>query len=334
MDVPIAVQTLARHIEEHPLAGIRRHAAVSWPAPRLHPTNADVVIVEDHGGFAYGGNKVRHLDLILGLALAKGADVALTAAGSHSNLCRVLAAACRYLGIDVHLVQRGTPSSRPTGNQILSSLAGAAVDRIPVSDPFSPAQDELVERIAEDYRKAGRNPFVIDVRDAHAPLSALAETALLSEVDLPWIPNTVVVASGAGSTAAGLLLSIAARGWDTQLLAVSTNVHAGTLRGRILSIAERTAIRAGLEPGALGLDQRLFVTDAFVGGGHGVPTAAAAAAAARTGRTTGIFLDATYTGKAMAALLDSPSTGRTCFVHTGGGPTVFQEYETQPLGQG
>ncbi len=327
MNATSAVATLNRCVAAHPSAGIRRQSAIAWPTPRLHPTNADVIILEDHGGFAYGGNKVRHLDLILGQALSEGADVALTAAGSHSNLCRVLVAGCRYLGIDVHLVQRGVPSSRPTGNQILGQLAGAPVERIDVIDPFSPAQDERVAEIAEFYRKEGRTPFIVDVRSTHAPISALAETALLSEVYLPWVPDTVVVAASAGSTAAGLLLAIAARDWDTRLLAVSTSGDASMLRQRILDIAERTAVWAGLESDALGLDHRLVVTDEFTGGGHGVPTAAAAAAANRTARTTGIFLDGTYTGKAMAALLASKSTGRTCFVHTGGGPTVFQDYE-------
>jgi L-cysteate sulfo-lyase len=233
----------------------------------------------------------------------------------------------RYLGVDVHLVQRGTPPSRPTGNQVLSHLAGAPVDRIAVSDPFSPAQDQRVAEIAETYRSAGRTPFIVDVRRTHAPISALAETALLSEVDLPWIPDTVVVAASAGSTAAGLLLAIAARDWDTELLAVSASGDASMIRRRILDIAERTAVWAGLNPAALSLDHRLTVTDEFTGGGHGVPTAAAAAAAARTARTTGLFLDGTYTGKAMAALLVSTSTGRTCFIHTGGGPTVFQNDE-------
>lgn len=322
-----AVVTLDRCVAAHPVAGIRRQSAVAWSTPRLHPTNADVIILEDHGGFAYGGNKVRHLDLILGQAISEGADVALTAAGSHSNLCRVLVAGCRYLGIDVHLVQRGVPSARPTGNQILSQIAGAPVERIDVSDPFSPAQDERVAEIAESYRRKGRTPFIVDVRSTHAPLSALAETAILAEVELPWVPNTVVVAASAGSTAAGLLLAIAARDWDTELLAVSTSGDGSMLRRRILEIAERTAIWTGLDPDALGLDHRLVVTDVFAGGGHGVPTAAAADAADRTARTTGLFLDKTYTGKAMAALLASTSTGRTCFIHTGGGPTVFQEYE-------
>ena len=328
VDVP-PLDALASTVRDHPSIGIHRSQGVAWQTPRLHPTTADVVIVEDHGGFAFGGNKVRHLDLILGLARNEGADVAITAAGAQSNLCRVLAAACCYVGMDVHLVQRGDQPWNNTGNQALYELTGASVDRVATDDPFSEAQDQLVAVLAERYRGSGRRPFIVDVRREHAPVSALAQTQLLAEVDLPWVPDTLVVAASAGSTAAGLLLSVAVRGWHTRLLAVSASIEAATLRRRVLRIAERAATAAGFDAEPLRLGERLFVTDEFLGGGHGVRTASATAAATHTARQSGIFLDGTYTGKAMAALLAQPSPGRTCFIHTGGGPTIFLDPTTQ-----
>ena len=59
---------------------------------------------DDCTGLAFGGNKTRHNEFLLGAALAEGADYFVWGAGVQSNNCRQTVAACVKAGIPIHLV--------------------------------------------------------------------------------------------------------------------------------------------------------------------------------------------------------------------------------------
>jgi 1-aminocyclopropane-1-carboxylate deaminase/D-cysteine desulfhydrase-like pyridoxal-dependent ACC family enzyme len=66
----------------------------------------------------------------------------------------------------------------------------------------------------------------------------------------------------------------------------------------------------------------------FIGAGYGIPSPEAAEAIRLVGRTEGVLLDPTYTGKAMAGLLEHLRCGlvpyrSVVFLHTGGEPAFF-----------
>ena len=71
------------------------------------------------------------------------------------------------------------------------------------------------------------------------------------------------------------------------------------------------------------------VDDSFVGGGYGVPTEASTGAIELLARTEALFLDPTYTAKAMAALIAYVRAGAfkptetLLFWHTGGQVGLF-----------
>ena len=70
-------------------------------------------------------------------------------------------------------------------------------------------------------------------------------------------------------------------------------------------------------------------TDSFVGGGYGVPTPTSMEAASLLARTEALFLDQTYTAKAMAGLIARVRSGAfrdaetVLFWHTGGQVGMF-----------
>jgi D-cysteine desulfhydrase len=67
-------------------------------------------------------------------------------------------------------------------------------------------------------------------------------------------------------------------------------------------------------------EDRVDLVDAR-GPGFGLPSAGGAEAARLAARTEGLLLDATYTAKAFAVLVDlitSGASGTTVFLHTGG----------------
>ncbi|MBQ0989585.1 hypothetical protein [Micromonospora sp. H61] len=74
-----------------------------------------------------------------------------------------------------------------------------------------------------------------------------------------------------------------------------------------------------VEPDALRID------GTQVGAGYRTLTGAVRAALEVTARTEGVFLDPTYTGRAMAALLAGsfPHGDRVVFLHSGGLPGLF-----------
>ena len=54
---------------------------------------------DDQTGLAFGGNKARKLDFIMGDVLKKKSDVVITTGGLQSNWCRSTAAAARRMNV-------------------------------------------------------------------------------------------------------------------------------------------------------------------------------------------------------------------------------------------
>jgi 1-aminocyclopropane-1-carboxylate deaminase/D-cysteine desulfhydrase-like pyridoxal-dependent ACC family enzyme len=85
----------------------------------------------------------------------------------------------------------------------------------------------------------------------------------------------------------------------------------------------------GVDPTALAPGTPIEIDDAFVGAGYGVPTAASREAIDLVARTEAIFLDPTYTAKAMAGLIayvrqqKFASSQTILFWHTGGQVGLF-----------
>ena len=79
---------------------------------------------EDLLPLAFGGNKLRNLETLVGAALAAGADCLVTAGRRWSNHCRLTAAAGAIAGLDVHLVLSGPPADRPIPADGSTSCSG------------------------------------------------------------------------------------------------------------------------------------------------------------------------------------------------------------------
>ena len=87
--------------------------------------------------------------------------------------------------------------------------------------------------------------------------------------------------------------------------------------------------RAGLSGTRALADANVEIDDGFVGEGYGVPTPQSREAIELLARTEALFLDPTYTSKAMAGLIDHWRRGRfkntdtVLFWHTGGQVGLF-----------
>jgi 1-aminocyclopropane-1-carboxylate deaminase/D-cysteine desulfhydrase-like pyridoxal-dependent ACC family enzyme len=301
-----------------PVAELSRLRDALHASPRLLIKRDDAI------PFGFGGNKVRKLAFVAGRAVSDGADLLITCGGVQSNHARATAAAATYLGLSCALVANGEPPQRLTGNALLDQLLGARVTYVAGRDDRAPE----MERLAADARRDGRRPFVIPL-GASTPLGALgfvhAMAELAGQIDPP---DVIVHATSSGGTQAGLVAGCRALGWRTRVLGISADEAPEALAPRIQTIL------SGFSELVPDLNDRiaegpLEIDAAFVGEGYGIPTPESRRALERLARTEAIFLDPTYTSKAMAGLIAHLERGAfegcrsVLFWHTGGQAGLF-----------
>lgn len=300
-----------------PVEEMPRLAAALPNAPRLLVKRDDAI------GFAFGGNKVRKMRYVAAEALREHADALVTCGGVQSNHARVTAAAAAKLGLKCILIANGEPPARPTANALLDRLLGAEVRYVASREERPGAMD----RAAAELRAAGHRPFVIPI-GASTPLGAAAYVQAVRELlDQTPPPDVIVHSTSSGGTQAGLVAGCALAGIPTRVVGISADESSSVLQRDVRSILE------GLGP-LLGVGKNLagspvHIDDRFVGAGYGVPTDESREAIELTARTEAIFLDPTYTAKAMAGLIGAVRAAEfgpretVLFWHTGGQVGLF-----------
>ena len=296
-----------------------RLAAILGGGPTLLVKRDDAI------PFAFGGNKVRKLALVAGKAKADGADTLITAGGVQSNHARATAAAAARLGMRAILVANGSPPPSPTANALLDRLLGAEIVYVPTRDERRPKMEELVERCRAEHRR----PFPIPI-GASTPLGALAFALAVAEVvDAMPPPDVIVHASSSGGTQAGLVAGCRLLGLRTRVLGISADDSAASLQAEVRAIVSGVADLLRVDPSSLARGTPIEVDDRFVGECYGIPTDASREAIEIVARTEAIFLDPTYTAKAMAGLIAYVRQQRfvegqtILFWHTGGQVGLF-----------
>ncbi|MBI3746167.1 MAG: pyridoxal-phosphate dependent enzyme [Chloroflexi bacterium] len=288
---------------------------------------------EDLLPLAFGGNKLRNLEFLVGAAVAQGADSLVTSGRRWSNHCRLTAAAGARAGLAVHLVLSGPPApgaghqALPNPGRTLDELLGATVVQLPTANRA--ARDAAVAGLVAGLRRDGRSPYVIPVGGTGLPGAAgqvLAGLELLDQaVARGAMPDAVVAPSATGGTQAGLLAGLRAGGSTAAVVGVLVACPDGELRPAIEATLAALAPLTGMAipPAEIELD------GSALGDGYGRPTAAAHAATELLARTEGLLVDPIYTAKALAALIAGVRSGRwdgrrVAFWHAGGTPGLFE----------
>ena len=275
--------------------------------------------------FGFGGNKVRKLALVAAQALADGADTLITAGGVQSNHARATASAAARLGLRAVLVANGEPPRPLTANALLDDLLGAEVVYVPSRDARAP----MMQQIAERLRREGRTPFVIPI-GASTPLGALAFALAVAElIDQLPAPDVIVHATSSGGTQAGLVAGCRLLNLHTRVVGISADDPSAQLEAQVRTIVSGVWDLLEVDAVPVSGGTEIEVDDRFVGDGYGIPTEESRDALRLAARTEAIFLDPTYTAKAMAGLLASIRERRftqqetVVFWHTGGQPGLF-----------
>ena len=295
---------------------------------------------DDQTGLAFGGNKARKLEFVIADALMKKSDVIITWAGIQSNWCRQTAAAARAFGINPILVLFKRPEAPAgyDGNLLLDFILDADIRIIKPKEDEEINTEEIINRIAEDEREKGNNPYIVPVGGSRVggsmvePLGAISYTKAFLEIYREAKKKKIrishiILATGSGGTQAGLIVGAKALGTSIEIVGISVSREKASVKENVSTIANDTAETLGLRM-TFSPDE-VVVFDEYLGEGYGILNQEIADAIRLIAKKEGIILDPVYTGKAMAGMLDLIKKGYltksdgVVFLHTGGTPALF-----------
>ena len=289
---------------------------------------------DDCTGLAMGGNKARQLEYYFGEALQQNADTVLITGAVQSNFVRMAAAAAAKLDLDCHIqleerVGDAGADYRQSGNVLLDRILGATIHTYPKGEDEDGA-DANLKMIADELRSTGRQPYIIPLAPGHPPLGALGYVRAAEEIldqlgDLEDEIDHIFVASGSGSTHAGLLFGLRSLNWLKPVIGVCVRRNRTLQHDRISNRCREVAELLDMDNPVTSEDIR--ITDETFAPGYGKLNDQTLEAIDLCARREGLLLDPVYTGKSMAACLkhvrNIEKSQSTLFIHTGGTPGLF-----------
>ena len=325
-----------------------RLSLASYPTPleylpRLsRELNRDVFIKRDDViGPAMGGNKTRKLEYLLADAQKRSAKKVVTFGGLQSNHARLTAAACATLGFESHLFYFAKKPATWEGNLLINDLVGSYRHFIPFGGNTS--QDLTLETTIRLVKiiatlRLGAHYFI--PVGGHNWLGCLGYARAALEIDaqaraMKIEKARIVLAVGTGGTLAGLLAGLNLIDSPLKLLGIDIGKLWKGFPKSIAHLANEIYdhLRLGDVP-----TERLYrfgaadvpmIENRYVGQGYAIPNESTMNAIRKLARLEGIILDAIYTGKAFAGMLDMIARNEIAkdepiiFLHTGGLPGLF-----------
>lgn len=268
-----------------------------------------------------GGNKARMVLKIAEEIDRCGCDSIVTTGGVQSNHARAAALIAAEKGWKCKLVLHGDPEllKKPTGNLVLACLSGADIEIVDPSE-INPT----MKRAFQELQDNGFHPYEIP-GGGHCLAGGVAYIEALEEVarqcdSLHWKPNYIVLASGNGTTQAGLICGVEKLGWDTSVIGISA-VRPSSVGARIVEeMCQQLFDHLDIEMARFEVDFR----DEWIGEGYERASQEVLETISWAALTEGIILDPTYTGKAFTGMLKLVESGeiergsKVLFWHTGG----------------
>ena len=310
---------------------------------------------DDATGFAFGGNKARHMEFLFAHLIKRGFDTIVNINHYHSNQARFVAASSAKMGLKCHMVAVDMIEAPVMGNLLIGHLTGAEIHRVP-----SEYSRSVAEKLVNQENEKGRNATILSDNDFSdiAGMIGFVETG--AEIDtqisslsqsegdagakrtqgMPLTSDTPLRMWGlVGRSIAGLRLYARNTGkdWSASATAYSHTQPEGyeaVYIDRSSRVAELLGLDTALEPGDLD------TITGYTGDDYGIPTEGVFEAIHLVAKTEGVILDPNYTGKSMSALIGEIRAGNldpdvpVVFVHSGGLPQTFayadQLWDWQP----
>jgi len=271
--------------------------------------------------YPYGGNKGRKAIYFLNYALYNNYTHLVTNGGIDSNHVRAIAIGCQMLGLECHIILHYEGSDVSYYDSINYKILKSLTHNIKVckNDEIGKYMDDEIELI----KKEGGKPLYI-WGGGHSPLGTMAYydafqeyTSQLGNSEVR--PNYIFLATGTGTTQAGLLAGN--KGDKTKIIGISISRDRERQTNVIKESLNSFYSYFGIGKEMKG--EEIEVVDRYLGNGYG-------ALDDRVLNTIddyikkGIILDPVYTGKAFYGMLQEIENNkiekgsRVLFWHTGG----------------
>jgi len=279
---------------------------------------------DDLSGKVYGGNKPRKLEFVLGDALRSGAREVITFGGAGSNHALATAIYTQKVGLSSISMLMPQPNAHYIRrNLLMSYYCGAELHSCGAE--LESAKNIPLVYLATLYQflrhrlKKGRFPKLIPAGGS-SPLGVIgfvnAAFELREQIANGEMsePEYIYVACGTMGTAAGLILGLKVAKLDSQVVSVRvTSEKFVNAKGMIELIDKANSLLSSLDASFLGLDftaADINIRHDCFGERYALFTKEGMKAVSLMKECEGIKLDGTYTGKALAALIDDAKRGK------------------------
>lgn len=280
---------------------------------------------DDLFGLAFGGNKSRQLEFLLGDAMALGSDCIVHGGAVQSNYGRQVAAACAMFDLDCYLVLSDYyKQQQNTGSHLVTQILGAKISYF--HEQLGHSHEIEKQRLSHHLETLGRKPYLITYPKSEilGSLGYLKATLELSrQLPADKFPQRIVMPA-VGATYIGVLLGLKILGYtDVEVIGVAPLLDEYPIERTVLDSMK--AICKLLEIDFESIDAPKINLDfSFVGEGYSKTTKESLGVLVDFARYESVVLDPVYTSKAAASLKSLPSDGkRTLFWHTGGSPAIY-----------
>ena len=283
---------------------------------------------DDHTGSEISGNKVRKLEYLAKDAQDNGYNLLITCGGIQSNHCRATVAVATKLGMKSAVLLRIDAQPPVVGNYFLDKLMGADV-KFCTRPEYSSSRAEIMEAMAEEYRKQGYKPYVIP-EGASNEIGTLGYYNCMNEIveqekQLGITFDTVVVATGSGGTAAGLYLANELHGYGKRVVSMAVCDDVAYFTEIIDRISNGAKAYLPEYKDAQLNKENIEVIDKYVGLGYAISRPEELEFIKHVAQKEAVILDPVYTGKAMYGVYNELKEGgalvgskNILFIHTGG----------------
>ncbi len=284
---------------------------------------SDITFVRDDlFPFIGGGSKARKAIEYERVLLEEGYNAVVTCGGIQSNHNRAIALMAARNRWKCHLCIQGTKErfEAEKGNALLCRLSGAECELIDPSDT-AVAMDRAMEKLAQK----GYKPYYIHGGGHDLPGGTCfvdAVKALKEQCDASnYKPDYIFLASGTGSTQAGIVVGCDLVGWnDVKVVGISVARQYERGKQVIADFANMLSQHYGKNKDFT--EKIIFNTD-YLYGGYEQYTPEMESYLKEVIKYTGLMFDTTYSGKGFYGMMDIIKKERLqdkniIFWHTGG----------------
>ena len=281
-----------------------------------------IIVRDDIFPFIGGGSKARKAVAYEKYLRENGYNAVVTCGGIQSNHNRAMALMCARNGWKCHLCIQGSEERflSEKGNALLCRLSGAKCECIKPEDT-SVAMDRAMEQLKTE----GYNPYYVIGGGHNLPggtcfVDAIKELKKQCD-EINYKPDYIFLASGTGSTQAGIVVGLDLVGWnDVRCIGISVARQQERGKQVIVEFANMLAKHYNIEKDYS--NDIIFNAD-YLYGGYEKCTPEMEQYLKRTMQETGLMFDTTYSGKAFYGMMQEIEKNKLydkniIFWHTGG----------------